>query len=95
MHTVEMSLPHTELPATMAQMRMWLDERRFEPSVFCCHDHGTGVLIRVDFKVTGEAEAFADRFRGRLDSLPSQDGQDYIRDISSALSPEGVVGGEP
>jgi len=67
MRTVEMRLQPQELSATMAAMRMWLDERRFEPSSFTCHDCGAGVLVRVDFKVTEEADAFSQGFGGTVD----------------------------
>jgi hypothetical protein len=66
MRSVEMCLQPSELPGVMAEMRMWLDERRFEPSVFSCHDESAGVVVRVDFKITAEAEAFACRFKGRI-----------------------------
>jgi hypothetical protein len=67
MSTVEMQLQPSELSAAMAEMRIWLDEHRFEPSVFSCRGaNGAGVLVRIGFKVTEEAEAFADRFTGRI-----------------------------
>jgi hypothetical protein len=68
MRTVEMRLQPQELSGTMAAMRMWLDERRFEPSSFSCHDCGAGVLVRVDFKVAEEADAFARCFRSSVDA---------------------------
>jgi len=71
MRTVEMRLQPQELSGTMAAMRMWLDERRFEPSSFTCHGCGAGVLVRVDFKMAEEADAFARCFGGSVDaSLP-------------------------
>jgi len=66
MRTVEMRLQPQELSEKMAAMRMWLDERRFEPSSFTCHDCGAGVLVRVDFKVAEEADAFSG-FGGSVD----------------------------
>ena len=72
MRTVEMRLQPQELSGTMAAMRMWLDERRFEPSSFTCHDCGASVLVRVDFKVAEEAEAFARRFGGTVDTAPAR-----------------------
>ncbi len=70
MHSVEMNLRRSELSAAMAEMRMWLDERRFEPSVFSCRDANSGFVVRVEFKVTCEAKAFADRFSGRMHIPP-------------------------
>jgi hypothetical protein len=71
MRTVEMRLEPQELSGTMAAMRMWLDERRFEPSSFTCHDCGAGVLVRVDFKVAEEADAFGRCFGGSVDRAPA------------------------
>ncbi len=68
MRTVEMRLRPQELSGTMAAMRMWLDERRFEPSSFTCHDCGAGVLVRVDFKVAEEADAFDRCFGSSVDA---------------------------
>jgi hypothetical protein len=68
MRTVEMRLQPQELSEKMAAMRMWLDERRFEPSSFTCHDCGAGVLVRIDFKVAEEADAFAGCFSGSVDA---------------------------
>jgi hypothetical protein len=96
MRSVEMDLRSSELSGAMAEMRMWLDERRFEPSVFSCRDLDAGVLVRVDFKVVGEAEAFAHRFRGRLEAEPAAEGgQDRMRDLATpgaaGLGAAGVV----
>jgi hypothetical protein len=93
MRTVEIGLRPSELSGAMAEMRIWLDDHRFEPSAFCCRDVGAGVLVRVDFKITDEADAFADRFGGRVEQASTAPGgPDHMRDPSSALSPEGVVG---
>jgi hypothetical protein len=72
MRTVEMRLPPQELSRTMSAMRIWLDERRFEPSSFTCHDSGAEVLVRVDFKIAEEADAFAQRFGGGVDPTPAR-----------------------
>lgn len=93
MRTVEMRLQPSELSGAMAEMRVWLDEHRFEPSSFCCREEQPGVIVRVNFKVSGEAEAFASRFSGRIGGDAAVgDGQDFVLDISTVLSPEGVVG---
>lgn len=92
MRTVEMDLRPSELSGAMAEMRIWLDERRFEPSIFCCRRDGAGFLVRVDFKVAVEAEAFADRFSGRIDAaVGGHGGQGGAGDTPSALSPAGIV----
>lgn len=64
MRSVVLPVKSSELSAQMAAMRMWLDERRFEPSSFSCEDGGTAVLLRVEFKVAAEADAFAEQFLG-------------------------------
>jgi hypothetical protein len=94
MRTVEMNLQSSELSGVMAEMRMWLDEHGFEPSSFCCRDGEAGVLVRVDFKIPGEADAFADRFSGRVDETAVDRGGQGRHGLSSAvsaLSPVGVV----
>jgi hypothetical protein len=70
MRTVEIYLESGELCEQMAAMRLWLDDRRWEPSTFSCHDNGSGVLLRIDFKVAHEGEAFARRFGGRVNDPP-------------------------
>ncbi|HEY3912185.1 MAG TPA: hypothetical protein VGM07_20190 [Stellaceae bacterium] len=64
MRTVILPLKSSELSTQMAAMRMWLDERGVEPSSFSCRDSGGEVIVRVDFRVTDEAAAFARRFSG-------------------------------
>jgi hypothetical protein len=71
MRTVEIRLQPQELSTTMAAMRMWLDERHYEPSSFTCHDCASGVLARVDFKIAEEADAFARYFGGAVDAAPA------------------------
>jgi hypothetical protein len=72
MRTVEMRLQPQELSEKMAAMRMWLDERRFEPSSFTCNDCEAGVLVRVDFKVAEEADAFSRCFGGGVDQVSAK-----------------------
>ncbi len=89
MRTVEMHLPPSELSSEMAAMRVWLDERRFEPSGFNCRGQGEAMLLRLDFKEGREAEAFAERFGGQL--------SDGLTDAAAGiarreLAPERVVG---
>jgi hypothetical protein len=92
MRTVEIDLRSSELSGAMAEMRMWLDERRFEPSSFCYREAMTSVLVRVDFKVSEEAEAFATRFSGRIDKASADSGRrDSSRAIVSARSIEDLV----
>jgi hypothetical protein len=65
MHHVELRVNPRELTGKMAEMRVWLDEHRFEPAVFSCGRGGKALRVSVAFKAVGEAEAFARRFGGR------------------------------
>ena len=66
MHTVEIPLNGAELGGQMTAMRLWLDERGYEISVFSCDQAIEGTLLTVVFSLAEEAEAFANRFAGRL-----------------------------
>jgi hypothetical protein len=44
----------------------WLDERGYEMSAFNCDQAIEGILLTVVFSLAEEAEAFANRFAGRL-----------------------------
>jgi hypothetical protein len=94
MRTVMIELRPGELSARMAAMRIWLDERRFEPSSFSCHDGEADVLLRVEFKVADEADAFARYFGGSVDRmLEAGAAPDSISLVSRAEpSPHRVVG---
>ncbi|HEY1261046.1 MAG TPA: hypothetical protein VGF34_17495 [Stellaceae bacterium] len=90
MRTVELTLPPNELSRQMAMMRIWLDERRCQPSGFNCCEAGRGVVVRIDFKAAELAEAFAERFGGRVnEALPAFAEAELSR---AGLSAEGFVG---
>jgi hypothetical protein len=71
----------------MSAMRLWLDERRFEPSTFYCRDTDRGMLVSVEFKISGEAAAFAARFDGQSNGQLKADLREEL-----ARSSYGVVG---
>jgi hypothetical protein len=71
MHTVEIRLAQADLRDKMNAMRMWLDERRFEPSTFASHANGSMMCLSVTFRSADEAKEFAAQFSGRVSSLPS------------------------
>ncbi len=71
MHRVEISVCGNELSATMAAMRLWLDERRCEPAVFSCRDEDKAVVVRLNFLIADEAAAFAARFGGAHAAPPA------------------------
>ena len=66
MHTVEILMNRTDLRDQMGTMRVWLDERRYETSVFNYHQDDGEIVLTVAFDLAEEAEAFANRFAGRL-----------------------------
>ena len=63
MITVVVDLPKDRVESAMREMRIWLDQRRFEPSTFRSA-RGGGALIT--FKVEEEARAFAAQFGGKV-----------------------------
>lgn len=66
MQTAEVKVSDEDLAARLAEMRAWLDSKRFEPSTFIYfHDRAT-LLVRVSFKIADEAQAFALKFGGSL-----------------------------
>ena len=70
MKTIEIAVPlGHQLSAWLNEMRVWLDERRFEPSQFLYDTTREGVVVFVDFKEAAEAEAFARQFGGRTCDL--------------------------
>jgi hypothetical protein len=68
MYAVEIHLPRGELPRQMYEMRLWLDQNRFESSTFSCRDADFDVLVSVEFRAARHATAFAERFSGRADA---------------------------
>ena len=67
MYAVDIRVNAGELSWKMSEMRMWLDAFHFEPSTFSCHDLSSGMLVSVNFREPRQAEAFAERFGGRID----------------------------
>jgi len=64
-----------DLTGRLRDMRVWLDERRYEPSTFTYFFLDPGMKIRVTFKIDREAEAFAQEFGGTLVDTPWATGQ--------------------
>lgn len=91
MRSVETHVPRRELRERMAVMRVWLDEHRFEPSIFSCHDEEEHILVHIEFKVASEAMAFAERFSGRLSTAGG--GETAGREKSAILN--SILPGRP
>jgi outer membrane lipoprotein-sorting protein len=87
MYLVDIRMQPGDLSQQMSAMRVWLDERRFEPSTFSCRDTDHGMLVSVEFKIPREAAAFAERFDGQA-NRPW--GANLNQEL--ARSPFGVVG---
>jgi len=63
------------LPDIMKVMRLWLDQRKYQPKAFDYVISGTGTLVRMEFEQEAEAGAFAEAFAGRVSrDRPSADG---------------------
>jgi hypothetical protein len=68
MYAVEIHLPRGQLSRQMSEMRIWLDQNRFESSTFSCRDADYDVLVSVQFRAAPQAAAFAERFAGRANA---------------------------
>jgi hypothetical protein len=90
MRVVEIHLDPSELPRTMAAMRVWLDQHRFETSRFSCLDQDNGVLVSLEFKLAYQARAFAQHFGGRSAGKTVE--QRAPDGLKAGLSPPGVIG---
>lgn len=76
MRTTEVPLlDENDLGGRLTDMRVWLDEHRYEPSTFTYFFLDPGMRIRVTFEIDREAEAFAQEFGGSLLDRPSATGQ--------------------
>jgi len=90
MRVVEIRLDPSELSRTMAAMRVWLDQHRFETNRFSCLDQDNGVLLSLEFKQAYQARAFAQHFGGRS---AAQTVEELAPDgPKPGLSPPGLIG---
>jgi hypothetical protein len=94
MHAVEIRLPASDLSARMAEMRIWLDQHRFELSNFVCRDGEHDVLISLEFTIALHAEKFARQFGGRADGSSADAVEEEATGevLGAGLSPRGIVG---
>jgi hypothetical protein len=89
MYAVDICVKPGDLSREMSEMRTWLDERRFEPSSFSCHDKAFGVLVSVGFRIADQAEAFARRF---VDVTDQPSGAYVERDAASKVLEQALQG---
>ncbi len=66
----EVRIPDDNLVKRLTDIRVWLDEHRFQPSTFTYFFLHPEMMIRVLFKTDHEAEAFAEEFGGSLLDRP-------------------------
>jgi hypothetical protein len=59
-------LDDNDLYEKLMDMRVWLDEHRYEPSTFTYFFHCPGMAVQVSFKSDDQAEAFARKFDGTV-----------------------------
>lgn len=85
MYLVDIRMQPGDLSRQMSAMRIWLDENRFEPSTFYCRDADSGMLVSVEFKISDEAAAFAERFDGEANGRLGADLKEKSVESSFAL----------
>ena len=94
MSVVEIRVNPGDLSHEMGEMRIWLDERRFEVSGFSCRHQEDGVVVCLEFARAHEAQVFAERF-GKGTSARAIGG--YAAELARGnlrpgLSSSGVIG---
>ena len=62
MHAVKVTVD----PQDLANMRCWLDERRFEPLHFWYDTGGEKIIVAIQFELANEAAAFCLAFGGQM-----------------------------
>lgn len=66
LYVAEVPVSGDDLDDRMNRMRAWLDHQRFEPNSFRLWRTADRQVVRVLFKIEGEAAAFATEFGGAL-----------------------------
>jgi hypothetical protein len=66
METIEVVVGADDFSAWIMTVRSWLDARGLEPCRFNYNNAQERVVVHVDFRMRGEARAFATQFAGRL-----------------------------
>jgi hypothetical protein len=93
MSVVEIRLNPSDLSREMSEMRVWLDEHRFEASSFSCRHEEDRVLVCLEFAQALEAQAFANHFAIEQSARTAKPGDEPARGtLVTGLSPSGVVG---
>ncbi len=87
MDMVIVRMAEIDVPNRMQDMRIWLDAHRYEPSMFKLQTSEPDRVVEINFRVRGEAEAFAARFSGRLSPASSASSQGAGRSAGRARLP--------
>jgi hypothetical protein len=66
LRTVEVRLDRAEAEAVLQDMCVWLEARGIVPSAFASTEVAGDLVLRTEFEANADAEAFADRFAGRM-----------------------------
>jgi hypothetical protein len=64
LRTVEIRIDRNDAMLVVQQMRLWLDARQIVPSRFTSAEIDGCLVVRTEFQVDAEAEAFAAQFAG-------------------------------
>ena len=93
MSVVEIRLNPRDLSREMSEMRVWLDDHRFEASSFSCRHEEDRVLVCLEFAQALEAQAFANHFAIKPSARAAKASDELARGtLVTGLSPSGVVG---
>jgi hypothetical protein len=66
LYPVQVRVEGSNIAARMSEIKEWLDRHDVEPGTSQYRMDADGVLCRVDFKLPGEAAAFAEAFGGSV-----------------------------
>lgn len=69
----------------MNAMGVWLDQMGIEPANFSWSEGNDGAVVRVQFKITEDAVAFAQNFLGRV--LQPTEKLRRVRSVEHSCSP--------
>ena len=64
LYGVDIRRERASFSKVLADIREWLDAKRFEPDAFRCTTEDDCIVCRLEFKVEGEAAACAAFFNG-------------------------------
>jgi hypothetical protein len=94
MSAVEIRVNPGELSREMGEMRVWLDEHRFEVSGFSCRHQEDGVVVCLEFARAHEAQAFAEHFADGTSARPTADRAEELArgTLRPGRSSSGIVG---